>query len=83
MVGEYLRARRAESGRKAVDIIAVMKISRPLLYAWETGRVQIDPVDVRRLLELYGCAEDVIAEALRLRSIRPPDVVEDPASPTA
>lgn len=82
-VGDYLRKMRrrwekrrgtqsAESEETAVqEVLRRLSIPRPTLYLWESARSRVDPVDVRRLLTVYGCPETEIAEALRLRSLSP------------
>lgn len=68
MVGSYLREMRRRSGKRVPAIITALGISRPTIYLWESKRSRIDPRDIRRLLAVYGCSEEEIAEALRLRS---------------
>lgn len=82
-LGAYLRARRLASGKTVAAIVEHMGISRPGLYWWEGPKTRPDPADIRRLLEFYGCSEEQIVEAQRLREQLPPPVRNRPSGNTA
>jgi transcriptional regulator with XRE-family HTH domain len=69
MLGPFLQERRKESGRRVLEVVAHMGVSKATVYLWESALSRPDPVDIRRLLQFYGCSEEQIAEALRLRSL--------------
>ena len=81
MVGEYLREARMRSGLSARVIAAKLGFHSNQLYFWEPERVRVDPRDIRRLQQLYGCGESEIAEALRLRSMPDDPLSEAPTDP--
>lgn len=86
MVGQLLRRERLawqqRTGKRVADVWKDFGVLRPTLYLWESPRGRPDSVDLRRLMEFYGCPETLIAEALRLRSL-PASSSEDSGSAVA
>jgi hypothetical protein len=90
MVGQLLRRERLawqqRTGKRVEDLTASFGMTRPTLYLWESTRGRADPMDIRRLLEFYGCPEALVTEALRLRSLPlasdPPECQPDDLAPT-
>ena len=82
VVGQLLRRERrawqARTKKRIAELTAAACVARPTLFLWESPRGRIDARDLRRLLEFYGCPEELIAEALRLRSL-PSDPSQDSA----
>jgi transcriptional regulator with XRE-family HTH domain len=72
MVGVRLRRARLDWQRRTkkriAELVDEVGIPKPTIFAWESERFKVDPVDLRRLLEFYGTPESEILDALDLRS---------------
>lgn len=67
LLGQYLRELRG--GRRVVDVISAVGInSRQTLYTWEGPHSRPEPEDIVKLLQHYGCTDEQIDRALRLRA---------------
>ncbi len=68
MLGPYLRSLRTANGISAADALRSLGVPRSTLYSWEGPISRPDPVQLGRMLDLYGASEIQRAEAWRLRA---------------
>lgn len=67
LLGQLLREKRG--ARKVTEVCRELGIaSRQTIYTWEGPRSKPEPEDLVRLMRHYGCTEEEIVYALRLRA---------------
>lgn len=78
-LGPFLRDLRENHAKmRAADVSEALSVPKPTLYYWESAKGRPDPVQIRRLCELYAATPEQLARALLLRAQDPVTKDEDP-----
>lgn len=73
-LGRHLRALRDKAGMKSTEVAKEMDWSQTTVSRLETGHTAVRPIDVRRLLEMYGADERTTAGLMALaKETKAPD----------
>lgn len=69
MLGEHLRTLRKRKGFSVAKVIDALGVPRSTAYHWEGPSSRPDPVDLKRLLDLYEATADDKLRAYELRGM--------------
>lgn len=69
MLGEHLKALRRRRGFSVAKVIEDLDVPRSTAYHWEGPASRPDPVDLKRLLDLYEASDDDKLRAYELRGM--------------
>lgn len=68
MLGALLRSLRERRGMPMAEVIEALGVPRSTAYYWESASSRPDPVDLKRLLDLYEATDAEQLRAWELRS---------------